>query len=141
MIYLLWNYRGLELDTVVRALHGLISKHRPVVIFLLETKMKNHKIEGVRRRMGYLNGFDVPPVGAAGGLSLWWNGSVEVNILFSLKNLIHTVMKIDVECDWMQNTWVYGSPYKEEKTDFWKWATNVLQASDLPWFCGGGGGI
>ncbi|KAM1105696.1 hypothetical protein ACFX2B_002614 [Malus domestica] len=66
--------------------------------------MKNHRIASIRRRMGYLNGFDVSPIGAAGGRILWWNGSVEVNILFSSKNLIHTVMRIDGECDWKQNS-------------------------------------
>lgn len=54
--------------------------------------MKSHIIEGVRRRMGYKLGFDVPPIGAAGGLSLWWNEPVEVNILISTKKLIHIVM-------------------------------------------------
>lgn len=42
---------------------------------------------------------------------------VEVNILSSSKNLIHTVMRIKGECDWTQNTWMYGSPYKEEKAN------------------------
>ncbi|KAM1023967.1 hypothetical protein ACFX2I_037177 [Malus domestica] len=31
----------------------------------------------VRRRMGFVNGWDVPPVGSAGGLSLWWDDSLE----------------------------------------------------------------
>lgn len=44
MIHLIWNYRGLGSDTVVGALHGLIRKHRPSLVFLSETKMKNHII-------------------------------------------------------------------------------------------------
>ncbi|KAM0963307.1 hypothetical protein FF1_022437 [Malus domestica] len=58
--------------------------------------MKNHIIEGVRRQMGYQMGFDVPHSGMAGttgGLSLWWNDNMEINVLSSSKNLIHTKMQ------------------------------------------------
>lgn len=31
--------------------------------------------------MKYMSGFNVDPVGTAGGLSLWWNESVEMETL------------------------------------------------------------
>ncbi|KAM1763061.1 hypothetical protein EV2_002460 [Malus domestica] len=62
--------------------------------------MKNHRNEGVCRRMGYQDVFDVPPIGAAEGLSLWWNGMIEVNILRSSKNLIHSELRVRGESDW-----------------------------------------
>lgn len=40
--------------------------------------MKDHKIDGVRRHIGFSSGFNVPPIEKAGGLSLWWDDSVEV---------------------------------------------------------------
>lgn len=66
-------------DIVVRALFGLIRKYQPSIIFLYEMKMKDYRLNGVRRRMKYLNGFNVEPVGLAGGLTLWWNESVKVD--------------------------------------------------------------
>lgn len=71
MIHLIWNCRGLGLDMAVPALHGLIRKHRPTMIFLSDTKMKDNRIDGIRKRMGYSHGFHVSLVGRAGGLSLW----------------------------------------------------------------------
>lgn len=62
--------------------------------------MKDHIIEGVRRRMGYHEGFDVPHLGMVGGLSLWWNEKMEVNVLSSFKNLIHFEMRQRGENDW-----------------------------------------
>ena len=53
MTHLFWNCRGLGSNTVVQALHRLIRKHRPSMIFLSETKMKDHRVDGVRRRMGF----------------------------------------------------------------------------------------
>lgn len=64
------------------------------MIFLYETKMKNHIINGVPRRMGYLNGYDVPSNKSAGGLSLWWDDSLEVKVVSSNKKLIHTKMPL-----------------------------------------------
>ena len=52
----------------------------PFMIFLFETKMKDHRIDGVRRRIRYQRGFNVALVGCAGGLSLWWDGLVEVDV-------------------------------------------------------------
>ncbi|KAM1105445.1 hypothetical protein ACFX2B_002386 [Malus domestica] len=65
--------------------------------------MKNHRNEGVRRRMGYQDAFDVPPISAAGGLSLWWNGTIEVNILSSSKNLIHSELRVRGEPRFLQD--------------------------------------
>lgn len=84
MIHLFWNYRGLRSDTVVRALHGLIRKYMPSMIFLSEMKMKDHIIEGVRQRMGYSNGFNVAPIGRVGGLSLWWNDATSSTLIVCL---------------------------------------------------------
>lgn len=83
--------------------------------------MKNHKIEGVIRWMGYQMGFNVPPSGTAGmvgGPSLWWNDNMEFNVLSSSKNLIHTEMRDRGEADWCIALWIYGNPYKSEKEEF-----------------------
>lgn len=132
MIYLLWNCRGLRLNTVVRALHRLIKQYRPSVIFLSEIKMKNHRIEGVRRRIGYQMGFDVPLSGTAGGLSLWWNDNMEINVLRSSKNLVHSEMHEWGEVDWLMAAWIYGNLYESEKEYFWRWIMNELETMDIP---------
>ncbi|KAM1219668.1 hypothetical protein ACFX2G_047708 [Malus domestica] len=70
--------------------------------------MQNHIIHGVRRRMGYTNGCDIPPAGAAGGLSLWWGDNVEVKVMVANRNLIHTKMRLSSE-EWFQASWIYSS--------------------------------
>ncbi|KAM2951563.1 hypothetical protein COP2_001044 [Malus domestica] len=59
--------------------------------------MKDHRLDGVRRRMSFLNGFNVSPIGRAGGLSLWWDDSVKVQILFSSKHSIDSILRPDHE--------------------------------------------
>ncbi|KAM1263595.1 hypothetical protein ACFX2G_029196 [Malus domestica] len=137
MIFLMWIYHGLKSDTVVRALHELIRQYRPSVVFLSGTKMKNHIIEGVRRWMNYHKGFDVPHLGVASGLSLWWNEKMEVNVLSSSKNLIHSETRQMGKTDWFTMSWVYSNPYRLKNEEFWRWITSVLKPKDCLWFCRG----
>ncbi|XP_070667346.1 uncharacterized protein [Malus domestica] len=137
MNYLLWNCRGLGSDPVVRALRGLIRKHRPSMIFLSEMKMRDHRIDGIRRRLGYSFGFHVSPIGRAEGLSLWWIESMNVNILFSSAHIIDVCFCLEDSLSWVRCTFVYGTPYRREKLDFWNWMSNYFGPTDIPWLCGG----
>ncbi|XP_068340019.1 uncharacterized protein [Pyrus communis] len=99
--------------------------------------MKDHRIFGVRRRLGYANGFDVEPIGNAGGLSLWWEDNLEVSIILSSKNIIDAVMRVKGQTQWCRFTGVYGTSYRAEKRMFWEWMVNHFTPTDIPWICGG----
>ncbi|CAN6568827.1 unnamed protein product [Malus baccata var. baccata] len=137
MIHLFWNCRGLGSNTVVRALHGQIREHIPSMIFLSETKMKDHRIAGVRRRLGYSNGFDVAPIERAGGLSLWWEDSVQVEVLNFSKHFI------DAKCGLVDShvrfrfTGIYATSYRMEKEEFWRGMIQDFSPDNIPWICGG----
>ncbi|CAB4270029.1 unnamed protein product [Prunus armeniaca] len=133
----MWNCQGLGSDLTVRALHGLIRRNRPTAVFLMETKMRSSRLEGLRKRLGFCKGFDVAPVGRAGGLSLWWDTSVEVEILSSSSNVICSQFQVMNTGDKAHFTWVYGTPYREDKNVFWHWMENSLIPTTMPWFCGG----
>lgn len=60
-----------------------------------------------------------------------------MTILISSKNLIHSKVR-DGSCeDWCHASWVYGNPYRAENRVFWSWISEVLQPSQVPWFCRG----
>lgn len=119
MIHFFWNCRGLGSDTVVRALHGQIRKLRPSMIFRSEMKINDRRINGVKRRMGYRRGFNLPPIGKAGGLSLWWDDSVKVEIIFSSKHVIDARVREVGELMWVRVTRIYGTSYRRENAKFW----------------------
>ncbi|KAM1489080.1 hypothetical protein ACFX14_031996 [Malus domestica] len=139
MIYIFWNYRGLRLDTVVRALHGLIRKYWPSMVFLSETKMKDHMIDGVRRIMGFKQGFNMPHVGRSGGggLSIWWVEDLEVNIHQLSNHVIDAWVRSVGDISWTRVTGVYGTAYRKEKASFWEWMSHHFSPSSVPWLCGG----
>ncbi|KAM1813664.1 hypothetical protein ACFX11_027427 [Malus domestica] len=137
MIHLFWNCHGLGSDTVVRALHGQIREHRPSMIFLSETKMKDHRIAKVRRRMGYVNGFDMAPVGTAGGLSLWWDDLIQVDVIDSSKHYIDARCSIAESQTMFRFTGVYGTSYRAENEEFWRGMIQNFSPDRIPWICGG----
>ncbi|KAM1585182.1 hypothetical protein ACFX1Z_038078 [Malus domestica] len=99
--------------------------------------MKDHRVNGVRRRMGFADGFNVSPISRAGGLSLWWEDSLEVQIVFSSKHIIDAKVREVGAVRWMRVTSVYGTPYCGEKATFWNWMNSFFQPIDIPWLCGG----
>ena len=57
---LYWNCRELGKPQSVRALHDLVQRWDPRIVFLLETKLKKKRMERVRDRLGFANGLLVP---------------------------------------------------------------------------------
>ncbi|KAM1044559.1 hypothetical protein ACFX2J_035469 [Malus domestica] len=99
--------------------------------------MKDHRVNRVRRMMGFMDGFNVSPVGRAGGLNLWWVESLEVQIVFSSKHIIDAKIREAGADRWMRVTGVYGTPYRGEKEAFWNWMNSFFQPMDILWLCGG----
>ncbi|BFG30816.1 hypothetical protein CerSpe_170900 [Prunus speciosa] len=87
--------------------------------------------------MGYHMGFDVAPVGTAGGLSLWWDTSVSAEIQFSSTNVICSMMKSINTGRLFRAYWIYGTPYREAKNEFWYWMEQSFAPTNHAWFCGG----
>lgn len=118
MSYLSWNCQGLGSDLTIRSLREIINRNRPAIVFLMETKVKHNRLKKCSQDMGFSESFCVESHGQAGGLGLWWDNSVEVQIPEFSKNLIDTEIKEKGgERSW-RISWIYGTPYKEEKTDF-----------------------
>ncbi|BFG35168.1 hypothetical protein CerSpe_214420 [Prunus speciosa] len=135
MSYLSWNCQALGSDLTIRSLKEIIKRNRPSIVFLMETKAKHDRLKKISQEMGFQECFCVESLGQAGGLGLWWDNSVEVQILDFSKFLIDTEVKEkEGERVW-RISWIYGTPYNEEKGDFWRWLSNCLQPGLLPWMC------
>ncbi|KAM2031796.1 hypothetical protein TB1_039662 [Malus domestica] len=99
--------------------------------------MKDHRIDGVRRRMGFLNDINVAPIGKAGGLSLWWDDSIVMEGVDSEKHYIDAQCRCKDSQVVFRFTGVYGTSYRAEKAVFWSGMLNDFNPSTIPWICGG----
>ncbi|GMY35564.1 hypothetical protein FCV25MIE_30806 [Fagus crenata] len=80
MILISWNCQGLGNPKAVRALHHMVKKKGPEVLFLMETKLDAVRMEVIRIKLGFDNAFTVPSLGRSGGLALLWKAEAEVVI-------------------------------------------------------------
>ena len=74
MIILSWNVRGLNSGPRQKAVHELVRRHSPNILFLQETKLSVDGMQGLRTRL-WSNGECqcIGAHGASGGLACLWN--------------------------------------------------------------------
>lgn len=90
MISICWNCRGIRAASTVKELKELIYNFKPHLVFLSETKAKKNRMQNIKRRLNFDDMFVVDCIGRSGGLCLFWKSSVNVDILYSNNNVIHT---------------------------------------------------
>jgi hypothetical protein len=114
------NCRGCGQPEAVQELRLLVEQHRPEIIFLSETKMKEERSEKLKFYLGFENAFGVSCEGLSGGLVLMWRkGTI-------IKRKTSNPSHIDV---WVSNedlgerewrfTGFYGHPSKQCRKDSW----------------------
>ena len=61
---------------------------KPKIVFLMETKLDREWMENIRDQCGFKQGFIVPSINRSGGLALFWEDDIKVNLLkYSLSNI------------------------------------------------------
>lgn len=136
MIQLSWNCHGLGRSVTTQALKELIFKHRPSIVFLSETRMKDDRLSEIKKFCKMPHGESVKPVRTGGGLALWWDNSVKVQVLFKSKNLFDTIVGLP-DGSHIRISWFYGPPKNQQKASFWNPLNSFSGSIDLPWLCAG----
>jgi exonuclease III len=95
MSILSWNCWGLGNHRSVRDLCRLVKEKRPSLVFLMETKMLSKCLEKIRVKIGFRNVFGVDSVGRSGGLALFWNDSLSVEIQNFSRRHINAIVGAD----------------------------------------------
>ena len=69
-----WNYRGLGQSRAVLELTNLVKKHLPSILFLMETKSKDHNLKKHCSKLHLENVFTEPQINTGGGSTLLEGG-------------------------------------------------------------------
>ncbi|KAL6227499.1 hypothetical protein ACLB2K_001456 [Fragaria x ananassa] len=83
--------------------------------------------------MRFSQGFCVDPIGIAGGLCLWWDDSLLINIVDFSKNFLDTMITFVETGEVVRATFIYGPPYQEDKEDFWNEWSFRDKGDSIPW--------
>jgi exonuclease III len=136
MRILCWNCRGLGSDATVGELRWLVRVHRPSLLFLSETKMRDNRVRSFMWSLGYSGCYAVSSVGLSGGLALFWLSSVSVTIKPCNARCIDVHITPDNGIKW-RATFVYGEPRREYRLEFWDFLRFMRAHWDGPWICCG----
>lgn len=134
MNLIFWNCRGLGQAPTVRALREFCYSHKPMVVFLLETKIQcTEKLLTIVKFIGFDDFCFVPSCGSSGGTILMWKNSIAVQIINTAAHFI-TVMILNhpAGAQWFL-TGVYGPPNPLLKPNFWDDLNRSGESIVAPW--------
>ncbi|KAK8683779.1 hypothetical protein V6N13_039828 [Hibiscus sabdariffa] len=124
----LWNI------CAVQALTRFVTLNNPDVVFISETRLLKHKVDGIRRRLNMFGCFDVERNDGCCGLLLLWKEGIDVKLLSYSKSHIDT--EIEVEIVRTRFTGMYGSFGRPRKHLDWELIDRLKVESQLPWLLG-----
>ncbi|KAF7814503.1 reverse transcriptase [Senna tora] len=101
----------------MKSLKEKVLKNKPSVVFLMETRAKESSKEFFRRRrFNFSDACYVNPIGLSGGLALWWQADINLEILFKSENLIHVAVKGGLLDFHGFISFIYGPPVGQQFT-------------------------
>ncbi|KAL0448004.1 UNVERIFIED_CONTAM: hypothetical protein Slati_1928300 [Sesamum latifolium] len=114
----------------IKGLGDILRDHKPTLVFLAETKCNASQVETLKRKFNLFS-CGVDPKGRSGGLVLFWQKSVEMQLQS------FSCLHIDVSCrlsnseEWWRFTGIYGEPDVEivfRNVNFKIWAFKELSS-------------
>ena len=130
----LWNCRSLGNDATVRELRDFAREFTPSILCVVETQINKTRVEGLASTLGYDKAFAVSSSGRSGGLGIFWNDEIKLDILpYSQYHIDVVVYPMDAE-PW-RLTCVYGEAQVNERHKTWDMLKFIKASSPLPWLC------
>jgi hypothetical protein len=119
MSFLSWNCRRLGRPCTVWELHSTLKEKQPTLLFLMETKLRNRRMQVIKNKLNFNGMLTVEPVGKSGGLTLLWREPAVVDILnYSVKHICASISLTGTEDPW-KFTGFYGSPNTGSRSESW----------------------
>lgn len=122
------------------ALRRLISSENPQIVFLSETKLKQHEMDSVRKKLRLDRIIVVYCEGdrrkRRGGLVLFWKQEITIQITTWSQNHINVIVTEAHDSQW-RFTSIYGFPEDENKLKTGALLEVLARATSFPWMCGG----
>lgn len=133
MNILSWNCRGAGRPRTVQELVCLVQTNKPKIVFLSETRQNGETVRSLKWRIGMRNCLAVDGVGSGGGLALFWDESVHLDLLSYTNRHIDVLVKEDGSAMQWRCTFVYGEPKAHERHNMWTLLRWIKPNLTAPW--------
>lgn len=127
-----WNCRGLGNPAIVQEVRELATKFTPAVLCLVETQIQSTRAEILAFSFGYNKSFAVSSSGRSGGLVLFWNEEIKLEVLGYSKHHIDAKISDLGPVPW-RLTCIYGEAQVSERHKTWDTIRSLAVSSGDPW--------
>jgi hypothetical protein len=128
-----WNSRGLGQTATVQELACLVRKFCPKIVFITETRQQKERVTNLCGRIGLKNALVVDVQGKGGGLVLYWDESIKINVLsYGMHYFDTLVWDGDHHASW-RGTFVYGESRTQDRHLMWEALRRLKPISASPW--------
>ena len=76
-----WNCRGAGNAAIVQELRDFARKLAPTLLCIVETRIEGSRVENLAGTLGYDNAYAVDSEGRSGGIGVFWNNEIKIDIL------------------------------------------------------------
>ena len=119
--------------STVKALKALVRDEGPDIIFLSETKVSSPRIDRIKHNLGFANFYCVDSEDRAGDLALFWKLGVEMEVVFTNKNMMAYLVYSDPSnTPWLLIA-VHGPPYLIKRKKFWELMESIISGFSGHW--------
>jgi hypothetical protein len=114
-----------------------VHKNKIKLVFLSETRQCKEVVEGLRWRLGLKHVISFKEDGKGGGVALFWDESIEVDLLGVGSRCIDVCIKnMPIEIKW-RCTFVYGEPCASQRKNMWDLLRRIKPNATGPWLMAG----
>jgi len=128
-----WNCRRLGRSRTVQDLVRLVRTHSPKLVFLSETRRSEDQVKNLRCRLGLRHCLTIKGEGKGGGLALFWDESLIVDLQsISERHIDILINEVGQSFRW-RGTFVYGKPKVQDRYRMWNLLRQLNTSLNFPW--------
>lgn len=135
MSILSWTCRGLGNLRTIRDLCRLVKENRSKLVFLMETKLRQHHFDKIKNKMGFNSGFVVECVGRSGGLALLWTNDLVVDIENYSRRHINATIRSTKHTGAWKFMGFYGHLETGKRKEAWNLSRHLRRFEPMAWLC------
>lgn len=115
----------------------MTAKEKPNVVFLMETKQLEVRVQYIQRYLKFYNSYILNPTSFVGGLALFWNDLIYLDVLRSTPNLFHISCREGRGGKLLSITFIHAPTNYQQHLLLWDDLRQIHASNGLPWLCVG----